>query len=72
VTDDGRVRVVICPEVHARMAAQAEARAKVQALAGLRHARASIARNRGMSEEVRQEVLEDLDDEISRMERGED
>jgi beta-lactamase regulating signal transducer with metallopeptidase domain len=78
-TDDGRVRVVICPEVHARMAAQAEARAaqaearaKSQALMSLRRSRNAIATNRGMSDDVRQEVLEDLDEEIERMERGGD
>jgi beta-lactamase regulating signal transducer with metallopeptidase domain len=78
-TADGRTRVVICPEVHVRMAAQAEARAaqaearaNAQALASLRRSRGAIAGNRGMSEDIRREVLEDLDDEIRRMERGED
>lgn len=78
-TADGRRRVVVCPDVHVRMAeqaaaraAQAEARANAQALANLRRSRNAIASNRGMSDEVRQEVLEDLDDEIRRMERGED
>jgi hypothetical protein len=85
-TDDGRTRIVICPEVHVRMAQRAEAqaraqavraqsqaaRAEAQALASLRRSRGAIANNRGMSDQVRQEVLEDLDDEIRRMERGED
>ena len=67
-TEDGRRRVVICQERYARNAARAEA----QALAALRRSRAAIASNHGMNDEVRQEVLEDLDDEIRRMERGED
>jgi hypothetical protein len=78
-TEDGRRRIVICPEVHARMAeqaearaAQAEARATAQALASLRRSRNAIASNRGISDATRQEVLEDLDDEIRRMERDED
>lgn len=71
-TDDGRVRIVICPEAPARNAARAEARAQAQALASLRRARSTIASNRGMSEDVREEILEDLDDEIRRMERGVD
>ena len=71
-TDDGRVRIVICPEAHARNAARAEARAQAQAVASLRRARSAIASNRGMSEDVREEILEDLDDEIRRMERGVD
>jgi hypothetical protein len=71
-TDDGRRRIVICQDVQVRNAERAEARAQAQALAALRRSRNAIATNRGMSEEVRQEVLEDLDDEIQRMERGED
>ncbi|HEU4649807.1 MAG TPA: M56 family metallopeptidase [Croceibacterium sp.] len=71
-TEDGRRRVVICNEVRARNAAQAEARAQAQALSALRRSRNAIASNRGMDDEVRQEVLDDLDDEIERMERGED
>jgi beta-lactamase regulating signal transducer with metallopeptidase domain len=78
-TEDGRRRVVLCPQVNVRMAeqaearaAQAEARAQAQSLAALRRSRNAIATNRGMSEDVRQEVLEDLDDEIRRMERGQD
>jgi beta-lactamase regulating signal transducer with metallopeptidase domain len=90
VTSDGRTRVVICPEAHARYAAQAEARAEAQAartearaeaqaaranaqaLFALRRSRDAIANNSGMSEDVRREVLGDLDDEIRRMERGQD
>jgi hypothetical protein len=71
-TDDGRRRIVICQDVQVRNSERAEARAQAQALAALRRSRNAIATNRGMSEEVRQEVLEDLDDEIQRMERGED
>ena len=71
-TDDGRRRIVICRDVQVRNAERAEARAQSQALAALRRSRNAIANNRGMSDEVRQEVLEDLDDEIQRMERGED
>ena len=78
-TDDGRRRVVICPQVNVRIAEQAEARAQAQAaraeaqsLAALRRSRNAIATNSGMSENVRQEVLQDLDNEIRRMERGGD
>ncbi len=75
-TGDGRTRVVICPEVHVRMAEQAQARAQAQAaransqaLSNLRRSRNAIANNSGMSDEVRRSVLEELDDEIRRMER---
>jgi beta-lactamase regulating signal transducer with metallopeptidase domain len=71
-TEDGARRIVICPEVHVRMAEQAEARATAQALASLRRSRNVIASNRGMSDASRDEVLADLDNEIRRMERGED
>jgi len=71
-TDDGRRRVVICQQGLERNAARAQAHAQSQALTALRRSRNAIANNRGMSDEVRQEVLEDLDDEIRRMERGED
>jgi beta-lactamase regulating signal transducer with metallopeptidase domain len=78
-TQDGRPRIVICPEVHVRLAEQAQARAEAQAaranaqaLANLRRSRGAIAANRGMDAEVRQEVLDDLDREIERMERSED
>jgi uncharacterized membrane protein YcjF (UPF0283 family) len=54
------------------MAEQAEARATAQALASLRRSRNAIASNRGMSDASRDEVLADLDNEIRRMERGED
>ena len=71
-TDDGRRRIVICQDMQQRNAERAEARAQAQALTALRRSRNAIANNRGMSDEVRQEVLEDLDEEIQRMERGED
>jgi beta-lactamase regulating signal transducer with metallopeptidase domain len=78
-TDDGRRRIVICPEVHVRMAEQAQARAEAQAarasavaLANLRRSRNAIASNSRMNDEVRREVLDDLDDEIRRMERRDD
>jgi hypothetical protein len=71
-TSDGRRRIVICADVQVRNAERAKARAEAQALSNLRRSRNAIASNQGMSAEVRQEVLEDLDDEIRRMERGED
>ncbi|KRA83172.1 M56 family metallopeptidase [Altererythrobacter sp. Root672] len=58
-TSDGRQRIVICERDY-----------QVAAASGLRQARASIARNPQISEEVRREVLEDLDDEIRRIESG--
>lgn len=62
-TADGRQRVVICER-------QIEAQALASARAGLRSARASIARNSGISEDVRREILRDLDEEIAQMGRG--
>jgi hypothetical protein len=57
-TDDGRQRIVICQK-----------RINAGARSGLRQAREAIARNREMSDEVRSEVLRDLDKEIERIER---
>jgi hypothetical protein len=39
-----------------------------QALAGLRQARGSVARNTAMSASMKAEVLRDLDQEIARLE----
>jgi hypothetical protein len=60
-TEDGRPRVVIC-ERQIQLAAQT----------GLRGARNAIARNRAISDEVRTEILSDLDKEIERIEREND
>jgi bla regulator protein BlaR1 len=65
VTADGRTRVVICQR-------EIERRAYAGAQAGLRQARNAIASNRAIDDEVRREILEDLDEEISRIERAED
>lgn len=62
VTADGRSRVVICQR-------DVERRALASARAGLRGARAAIAANRALDEEVRREILRDLDEEIERIER---
>jgi bla regulator protein blaR1 len=59
----GSPRVVICQRA-------IEARAMAQASSSLRAARASIAGSRAMSESVRREVIEELDEEIARLERG--
>lgn len=61
-TVDGRSRVVICER-------EIEARANAGAIAGLRGARATIAHNRQIGEDVQREILADLDDEIERLER---
>jgi len=58
-TADGRPRVVICQREIEFAAARS----------GLRNARNAIARNREISAEVRREILEDLDEEIERIER---
>lgn len=60
-TDDGRARIVICTRDFERLARSS-----------LRQARNSIAMNREISEEIRREVLEDLDEEIARIERETD
>jgi beta-lactamase regulating signal transducer with metallopeptidase domain len=57
-TADGRPRIVICQHEMTQMARSS-----------LRIARDSIARNPDMSEEVRSEVLRELDQEINRLER---
>ena len=57
-TADGRPRVVICQRDYTQAARSS-----------LRVARESIAHNRSMSEEVRREVLQELDAEIERLER---
>lgn len=56
-TDDGRQKIVICERVAQR-----------QALRGLRSARETIARDRQIDPEVRDEVLQELDEEIERIE----
>ncbi|MXO58673.1 hypothetical protein GRI89_03840 [Altererythrobacter salegens] len=63
--DSGRKHIMICERAIERMATRSAAM-------GLRAARDSIARNREMSADVRDEVLEELDAEIQRIERGED
>jgi hypothetical protein len=65
VTADGRPRVVICQR-------EIERQAYAGAHAGLRQARTAIATNQAIDEEVRREILQDLDEEIERIERGED
>jgi erythromycin esterase-like protein len=60
-TADGRPRVVICQR-QIQLAAQT----------GLRNARNAIAGNRAISDEVRSEILRDLDKEIERIEREND
>ena len=60
-TADGRPRIVICER-------QITARANAAALAGLRGARAAIAHNREMSDDVQRDVLDELDNEIERLE----
>jgi hypothetical protein len=57
---NGRKVIRICER---RIAANAQASAR----AGLAQARAEIARNRAMSEEVRAEVLRELDQEIANL-----
>ncbi len=64
-TADGRPRIVICER-------EIEAMAHAGALAGLRGARASIAHNSQIGKDVQREILADLDDEIERIERGDD
>jgi beta-lactamase regulating signal transducer with metallopeptidase domain len=56
-TSDGRQKIIICERV-----------AKRQALGGLRSARNTIARDRQIDPEVRDEVLQELDSEIERIE----
>ncbi len=57
-TADGRPRVVICPR-----------EAEQIARSSLRFARNSIASNQELSDEIRREVLRDLDEEIERLGR---
>lgn len=56
-TDDGRQKIVICERVAQR-----------QAIGSLRSARETIARDRQIDPDVRDEVLEELDQEIERIE----
>jgi beta-lactamase regulating signal transducer with metallopeptidase domain len=58
-TEDGRPRIVFCQRDIELAAARS----------GLRSARNAIARNREISDEVRRDILEDLDEEIERIER---
>lgn len=58
---NGRQRIVICQQAIQRTASR-----------GVRRARESIANNPEIREEVRREVLEELDSEIERIEREED
>lgn len=60
-TEDGRPRVVIC-----------QRQIQLAARSSLRGARAAIAHNREISDAVRAEILRDLDQEIERIERGDD
>ena len=60
-TEDGRQQIVICNAQMNRFARSS-----------LRNARNSIASNREISAEVRNEILEDLDEEIQRIEREDD
>jgi beta-lactamase regulating signal transducer with metallopeptidase domain len=60
-TADGRPRVVIC-----------KSQIQLAAREGLRQARAAIERNRALSEEMRAEIVKDLDREIERIERDRD
>jgi beta-lactamase regulating signal transducer with metallopeptidase domain len=64
ILPDGRKRIVICNRLIERQARDGLR----QALAGLRQARGSVARNTAMSASVRSEVLGDLDKEIARLE----
>lgn len=64
-TEDGRTRVVICQR-------DIEAQARMGAMMGLRGARGAIAGNPSIDEEVRREILRDLDGEIARLERERD
>jgi hypothetical protein len=68
---DGRQRIVICERNIERMAARSAEQALRGAAMGLRQARSSIASNRQIDAEIRDEILEDLDEEIQRIERGE-
>ena len=55
-----RTRVLLCGEV---------GEAKATALASVRQARASIAANRAMADDIRAEVLKELDHTIADMEK---
>jgi hypothetical protein len=63
ILPDGRKRIVICERAIERQARDGVR----QALAGLRQARGSVARNTAMSASVKAEVLRDLDKEIARL-----
>lgn len=62
VDDAGKRTIVICER-------RIERHAKLGALSGLRGARAMIAGNRELDASVRNEILQDLDREIERIER---
>lgn len=62
VDDSGKKTIVICER-------RIEERARLGALGGLRGARAMIANNRELSASVRDEILQELDSEIARIER---
>jgi beta-lactamase regulating signal transducer with metallopeptidase domain len=62
VDDKGKHTIVICERAIERHALRS-------AVFGLRQARASIAGNRELDAEVRNDILEDLDKEIERIER---
>jgi beta-lactamase regulating signal transducer with metallopeptidase domain len=64
ILPDGRKRIVICERAIERQARDGMR----QALAGLRQARGSVARNTAMSASVKAEFLKDLDKEIARLE----
>ena len=62
VGDSGKKTIIICER-------RIEERARLGALGGLRGARAMIANNRELSASVRDEILQELDSEIARIER---
>jgi bla regulator protein BlaR1 len=62
VDDSGKKTIVICER-------RIEERARLGALGGLRGARSMIANNRELSASVRDEILQELDSEIARIER---
>jgi hypothetical protein len=71
-TEDGRRRIVICQKSRVRNAERAEAR---RARAGAVELASQPRRDRrqpGISENKREDILEEIDDEIRRMERADD
>lgn len=70
ITQAGRI-IVMDHGDHARHAmaneSEIERYAMAQAIAGIRSARESIADNRALSDEVRREILQELDAEIAKL-----